>query len=270
MTDFAHRAAIAKTVPYLDTIAECDVYCCCVTGLIDEGLSRLWTATGKEQPRIAAQLVSSTSMGLLLQNTNTIRDFSKDCDRPRDFWPKEIWGRYGFVEQEDMSKEGNEEGNVSTRSTICCCSETRPFSAFALSIYYSYRYPRAMLYEPRRVSTEYQDSTRPGCPSMSPVLLIYFGNLPTSAPPFPFPPPSLPHLIMESTNLCEVAHIFRSYSLQKVSPSDPNYLNTCAMWEKIGSWVPFPRQLLRGRETGVFGGRPEDSDRRSVSRFTTF
>jgi hypothetical protein len=37
MADFAHRAAIAKTAPYLDTIAEYDLYY--VAGLVGEGLS---------------------------------------------------------------------------------------------------------------------------------------------------------------------------------------------------------------------------------------
>jgi farnesyl-diphosphate farnesyltransferase len=109
MADFAHRAAIAKTGPYLNTIAEYDLYCHYVAGLVGEGLSRLWAATGKEQPRIADELVLSNSMGLLLQKTNIIRDFREDCDERRYFWPREIWERYGFEAQEDMSKGGTEE-----------------------------------------------------------------------------------------------------------------------------------------------------------------
>jgi len=173
MADFAHRAAIAKTAPYLDTITEYDFHCHYIAGLVGEGLSRLWAATGKEQPHIADQLVLSNSLGLLLQKINTIRDFREDCHDRRYFWPQEIWGRYGFVAQEDMSKEVNEKKvlralsemildalSVSRRSIIWRCSGIRLFSTFALSHPQGYRYPRTVLYEPRRFPTEYQDSTR--------------------------------------------------------------------------------------------------------------
>jgi farnesyl-diphosphate farnesyltransferase len=84
MADFAHRAVIAKTASYLNTIVECDLYCHYVSNLVSEGLSRLWAATGKEQ-QIAEQLVLSNSMGILLQETNIIRDFREDCDERRYF-----------------------------------------------------------------------------------------------------------------------------------------------------------------------------------------
>lgn len=35
-------------------------------------------------------------MGLLLQKTNIIRDFREDVEEGRAFWPREIWGKYGF------------------------------------------------------------------------------------------------------------------------------------------------------------------------------
>ena len=102
MADFAHRAAISKSAPYLSTIVEFDLYCHYVAGLVGEGLSGLFAATGKEASWIADQLVLSNSMGLLLQKTNILRDFREDCDEQRYFWPQEIWARYGFKRPEDM------------------------------------------------------------------------------------------------------------------------------------------------------------------------
>ena len=102
MADFAHRAETSKGVPYLTTISEYDLYCHYVAGVVGEGLSRLFSATGKERDWIAEQLVLSNSMGLLLQKTNILRDFREDADERRYFWPQEIWGAYGFKRPEEM------------------------------------------------------------------------------------------------------------------------------------------------------------------------
>src|SRR5258706_6211909 len=108
MADFAHRAATSTTAPYLTSIEEYDLYCHYVAGLVGEGLSRLFAATKKERPWIADQLVTSNSMGLLLQKMNILRDFQEDCDEGRYFWPREIWGAYGFPKPEEMTATGGE------------------------------------------------------------------------------------------------------------------------------------------------------------------
>ena len=104
MADYAHRAAVTGST-YLATTAEYDLYCHYVAGLVGEGLSRLFSASGKESPSIGTQLELSNSMGLLLQKTNIIRDFREDVDQQRFFWPHEIWGRkeFGFVEMRGMT-----------------------------------------------------------------------------------------------------------------------------------------------------------------------
>lgn len=108
MADYAHRAATTGTM-YLDTIADYDLYCHYVAGLVGEGLSRLWSASGKEADWLQHQLELSNSMGLLLQKTNIIRDFREDCDEQRYFWPREIWGKYDFKEMKELHQPGNEE-----------------------------------------------------------------------------------------------------------------------------------------------------------------
>ncbi len=103
MADYAHKAATTGSI-YLETIAEYDLYCHYVAGLVGEGLSRLFSASGKEGAFLAKQLELSNSMGLLLQKTNIIRDYREDCDQQRFFWPREIWGKeeYGFKDMKEM------------------------------------------------------------------------------------------------------------------------------------------------------------------------
>lgn len=77
------------------TVKDYDKYCHYVAGLVGEGLSRLFSATGYESPEIAE--VSTTlanTMGLFLQKTNIIRDYLEDYVDGRAFWPQEIWKKY--------------------------------------------------------------------------------------------------------------------------------------------------------------------------------
>ena len=115
MADFAHKAVTTGEI-YLEKIEDWDLYCHYVAGLVGEGLSRLLSASGKEQPWLADQIELSNSMGLFLQKTNIIRDYREDVEQRRYFWPKQIWtreeysvgGRGGFKEMEEMYAPGNE------------------------------------------------------------------------------------------------------------------------------------------------------------------
>lgn len=104
MADYTHKAATTGSI-YLETVSEYDLYCHYVAGLVGEGLSRLFAASGKEAAYVGSQLELSNSMGLLLQKTNIIRDFREDVDDKRFFWPREIWGKaeYGFTEMKQMT-----------------------------------------------------------------------------------------------------------------------------------------------------------------------
>lgn len=92
----------------VDTFASFDLYCHYVAGLVGEGLSRLFSASGKESAYLGDQLTLSNSMGLMLQKTNILRDFREDTDEGRVFWPAEIWSKY-VEKPEDLHKKGNEE-----------------------------------------------------------------------------------------------------------------------------------------------------------------
>ncbi|KAG8794016.1 bifunctional farnesyl-diphosphate farnesyltransferase/squalene synthase [Ceratobasidium sp. 428] len=84
VADYAHRArslsasesASALTPhpdtpsPYLESITKYDLYCHYVAGLVGEGLSRLFAASGKEVPWLGDQLALSNPVSLLLPKNN--------------------------------------------------------------------------------------------------------------------------------------------------------------------------------------------------------
>lgn len=83
-------------------------YCHFVAGLVGEGLSRLFAASGLEKASFACELFLSDQMGLFLQKTNIIRDYLEDYVDHRAFWPQTIWKKYAktgelgyFTRQED-------------------------------------------------------------------------------------------------------------------------------------------------------------------------
>jgi farnesyl-diphosphate farnesyltransferase len=83
-------------------------YCHFVAGLVGEGLSRLFAASGLERPSFASELFLSDQMGLFLQKTNIIRDYLEDYVDNRAFWPQTIWKKYAktgelgyFTKQDD-------------------------------------------------------------------------------------------------------------------------------------------------------------------------
>lgn len=108
MADYAHKAHLAGTLG-LDSCEDFDLYCHYVAGLVGEGVSRIFAASGKEREWLGDQLVLSNAMGLMLQKTNILRDFREDVDDGRLFWPKEIWGAYGFTDPKEMCKPHNQQ-----------------------------------------------------------------------------------------------------------------------------------------------------------------
>jgi farnesyl-diphosphate farnesyltransferase len=69
-------------------------YCHFVAGLVGEGLSRLFAASGLEDQSLAGELHLSDQMGLFLQKTNIIRDYLEDYVDGRAFWPQSVWKLY--------------------------------------------------------------------------------------------------------------------------------------------------------------------------------
>jgi farnesyl-diphosphate farnesyltransferase len=75
-------------------ITQYNRYCHFVAGLVGEGLSRLFSASGLEKQSFAAEVRLSDQMGLFLQKTNIIRDYLEDYVDKRAFWPQSVWKKY--------------------------------------------------------------------------------------------------------------------------------------------------------------------------------
>lgn len=75
-------------------ISEYNRYCHFVAGLVGEGLSRLFAASGLEHVSMASELKLSDQMGLFLQKVNIIRDYLEDYVDGRAWWPQTVWKKY--------------------------------------------------------------------------------------------------------------------------------------------------------------------------------
>ncbi|KAI3602244.1 squalene synthetase [Moniliophthora roreri] len=229
MADFAHRAATApKSTPlYLATIAEYDLYCHYVAGLVGEGLSGLFSASKKEAPWLADQLELSNSLGLLLQKTNIIRDYREDLGEGRYFWPREIWGqeKYKFKDMKEM-----------------CAPEAKERAQWVQS---------EMILDAMRHLTDGLDYLRllknqsvfvfcaiPASMAIA-TLELCFMNPDMFQRNIKIRKATAADLIMRSTNPRDVADIFRTYCRKihaKASPADPNFLKISVACGKVEQW----------------------------------
>jgi farnesyl-diphosphate farnesyltransferase len=82
------------TINGVTTIAEYELYCHYVAGLVGDGLTRFFVTDGFANPALSTQPALAESMGRFLQKTNIIRDVREDFDEQRRFWPQEIWARH--------------------------------------------------------------------------------------------------------------------------------------------------------------------------------
>ena len=78
----------------VEKIADYDLYCHYVAGLVGEGLTRMFVESKFGNPALLDRPDLHESMGLFLQKTNIIRDIREDTDDNRKFWPKEIWSKH--------------------------------------------------------------------------------------------------------------------------------------------------------------------------------
>ncbi|KAG9467477.1 hypothetical protein GDO78_014883, partial [Eleutherodactylus coqui] len=81
-------------------------YCHYVAGLVGIGLSQLFSASELEDLIVGEDTRLSNSMGLFLQKTNIIRDYLEDQLEGREFWPREVWSKYG-KKLSDLAKPEN-------------------------------------------------------------------------------------------------------------------------------------------------------------------
>lgn len=116
MADYANNAE--HNVNGVDSIADYDLYCYYVAGLVGDGLTRLFVEAKLANPVLLDRPELSNSMGLFLQKTNIIRDIREDFDDKRRFYPKEIWSKH--VDSFDqLFKPENKEAALNCISEMC-------------------------------------------------------------------------------------------------------------------------------------------------------
>lgn len=96
-------------------------YCHFVAGLVGEGLSRLFAASGLEQASFGRELHLSDQMGLFLQKTNIIRDYLEDYVDGRAFWPQSVWKKYS--KSGDLGYFANAEDPEAQVAALYCLNE---------------------------------------------------------------------------------------------------------------------------------------------------
>ncbi|KAL2268205.1 hypothetical protein VTJ83DRAFT_3051 [Remersonia thermophila] len=106
MADYALNAE--HNANGVNTIADYELYCHYVAGLVGEGLTRLFVASDLANPKLLDRMELTESMGQFLQKTNIIRDVHEDWLDGRRFWPKEIWSLY-FDKWDDLFAPENRE-----------------------------------------------------------------------------------------------------------------------------------------------------------------
>lgn len=125
--DIAHRMALGmaefackdQAQGTLDT-KEYNRYCYFVAGLVGEGCTRLFTASGFESLECDKHLLHSYSndMGIFLQKHNIIVDYAEDLTEGRAFWPQAIWKKYSLTGKLDYFTHQSDEA---TRSLSLHC-----------------------------------------------------------------------------------------------------------------------------------------------------
>ncbi|KIL62101.1 hypothetical protein M378DRAFT_193293 [Amanita muscaria Koide BX008] len=233
MADYAHKAATTGII-YLDTIAEYDLYCHYVAGLVGEGLSRIFSVSKKEASWLGDQLELSNSMGLLLQKTNIIRDYREDVEQKRFFWPREIWGAYGFAEMRDMcaweGREGAEAEDIKARATWVQSGMVLNALGHAVD---ALDYLRVL-----KNQTVFNFCAIPATMALA-TLELCFMNPDMFLRNIKIRKAEAAKLIMRSTNPREVGLIFRDYARRihaKANPKDPNFIRISVACGKIEQW----------------------------------
>ena len=95
----------------IDTIANYNLYCHYVAGLVGHGLTALFAQSGLEKEICHVSEDLSNSMGLFLQKTNITRDYLEDLQAGRTWWPREIWHEYG-ADLSDFARHPFDERSV--------------------------------------------------------------------------------------------------------------------------------------------------------------
>ncbi|KAI0630529.1 squalene synthase [Trametes polyzona] len=234
MADYAHKAATTDSL-YVETVDEYNLYCHYVAGLVGEGLTRFWSASGKEADWLGEQLELSNGMGTMLQKTNIIRDFREDAEERRFFWPREIWGAelYGkaaggrppFKDLTEIYKPGNEQQALWVQSAMIV--DVLGYACDSLD------YLRLLTKQ-----SVFCFCAIPQTMAMA-TLSLCFMNYDMFQRHIKIRKAEAASLIMKSTNPRDVAYLFRYYARSmhaRALPEDPSFIKLSVACGKIEQW----------------------------------
>lgn len=98
-----------------------NLYCHYVAGLVGEGLSLLFSASGLEHKSFGEEKHLSNQMGLFLQKTNIIRDYLEDYVDKRAWWPQTVWKKYSA--NGDLGYFANQADDDAKKKALMCLNE---------------------------------------------------------------------------------------------------------------------------------------------------
>ncbi|KAK9899360.1 farnesyl-diphosphate farnesyltransferase [Cystobasidium minutum MCA 4210] len=251
MAHYAREGAQSSSTSYaIDTNADFDLYCHYVAGLVGEGLSSLFSASGKEREDLGQMLSLSNSMGLMLQKTNIMRDFREDLDDGRFFWPREIWGKYttdpkSFYTHTHLSPQ--EKAELEQKGLFALSEMILDALAHSIDcLNYLSLLKNQSVFQFCAIPQVMAIATLERCFMNKDV---FYKNVKIRK--------SLAiYLIQQATNPREVARIFSHYGrsiLSKAVPSDPNYLKLCIAVGQIEQWEEnrYPSWIFTSPSSGV-------------------
>ncbi|KAI8074271.1 farnesyl-diphosphate farnesyltransferase [Gilbertella persicaria] len=207
------------------TIADFDLYCHYVAGLVGYGLSDLFAASGLESPEIKKDKTLSNSLGLFLQKTNIIRDYREDLDDGRQFWPREIWGKYADKFSDFTKPEYKEQAQQ--------CSSNMVLNSLS-------HVPDVLVYLSQlKNQSVFNFCAIPQVMAIATLSLV-FNNPDIYQRNIKIRKGEAVKLILASTHMDNVVDIFRHYVFEigrKNIATDPNFMEISILIGKIEQWI---------------------------------
>ncbi|KAI5808794.1 isoprenoid synthase domain-containing protein [Peziza echinospora] len=252
MADYANNAE--HNVNGVNTIADYDLYCHYVAGLVGEGLTGLFVAAGLANPALLQRKNLSNAMGLFLQKTNIIRDYREDLDDGRRFWPKEIWSKY-TDDFKSLADPKNEEAALNCISDMTLNALTHADEC----LYYLAGIKDQSVFNFAAIPQVMAIAT----------LTLVFRNKDVFQKNVKIPKGEACQLMLDVGNLRSVSGVFRKYMKQirtKNTPSDPNFLKISAACAKVDQFIETifptptdPAVIERTRQLEATGETPEEA-----------
>lgn len=272
-----------KGVLKVEKWADYDLYCHFVAGLVGEGLTRLFSASGLESPLVGRQLTLANHMGLFLQKTNIVRDYAEDCEEGRFFWPAEAWARKGcdFSSQAEVA-QGIEEHTAGQYRPVEGALGTRAMGVISTMLLDAMGHATYVL-EYLLLLHEQSVFNFAAIPQVMAIatLDLLFNNPALLKRNLKIRKGQAVKLIIAATNPRDVAYLFRDYARSmhaRLHSQDLNFAQWSIELSRIEVWceahfptyVSSPKQIVGRKRSGADGGPPGVASRRKeLERFRT-